>query len=140
LKLLPILIAAIGITLATANAESKWDRLIIERMLTSVSSSDTINVYAKKQADRDILNVSKQLHVVPSCEEADFILIYPEQKFVCEKPAIVFTFQEFRKMSNAIGVFFWQKGRPTLRFSSQRLAHYHLHVKGELSQFVSTKY
>lgn len=140
MKLLPILIAAIGITLATANTQSRWDRLIIERMLTSVSPSDTINVYVKKQADRDILKVSKQLHVVPSCEEADFELIYPGQKLVCEKPAIVFSFQQFRKTPNAIGVFFWQKGRPTLRFSSQRLAHYHLHVKGELSHFVSTTY
>lgn len=116
------------------------DRIIIEKMLGSIQNSKKIKVYIQDENFVNIIKKSKILIRVKSCEEADFTLLNEGSLIECKRPSIVFNFREFRASSNAIGVFFWQKGRPTIRFSLNRLNHYNLKVTGELEKFVSQKY
>jgi hypothetical protein len=141
LKILLLFISIVLSSLIDIKAnEENWDRIIIERMLSSVSDKTDISVYTEDTKLKMIIKTSKVFTIKEYCSEADFILISSKSKIVCDKPAIVFNFKKFRSNPNAIGVFYWQKGRPTIRFSSKRLSLYGLHVSGELSKFVSTKY
>ena len=125
----------------TMNAnEENWDRIIIERMLSSIVPQKNINVYVDNPELKKLLETSQIFTFQNDCSEADFIFLPFKHKSKCDKPAIVFNFKEFRTTSNAIAVFFWQKGRPTIRFSSKRLNYFGLHVNGELVKFVSTRY
>jgi len=140
LKILLVFITIIySFTNINANEEN-WNRIIIERILSSVSSKTNIDVYVEDSKLKKLLETSKIFTFKEHCSEADFIFLSFKYKSECDKPAIVFNFKEFRNTSNAIAVFFWQKGRPTIRFSSKRLIHYNLHVSGELVKFVSTRY
>ena len=141
MKTLPVLILIIFSFSNIRAYEENWDQVIIERMLSSVSPKTTINVYVEDLKLKKLLETSKIFTLKDNCSEADFTLLSTNREDTqCDKPALVFNFREFRSSPNAIAVFFWQKGRPTIRFSSKRLSHYGLHVRGELVKFVSTKY
>ena len=129
------------ITLSTIlNAgDSHWEKMIIEKILQSVSNQKELSIYTQDDNVLTMLKGIKNIHISHSCEKADFILAKLDNNTLCNKPELLFSYNEYRHSSSAIGVFFWQKGRPTIRFSSQRLKFFGLHVDGELSKFVTLK-
>ena len=131
------LLLVLSNTIAASDIE--WEALIVEKMLTSMATEKEIKVYAQEkrldQVCKEMHNVSK----IDNCNKADFVLVGKELPESCKKPEIVFDYNTFKKDSNAVGVFFWQKGRPTIRFSSKRLKQFGLQVEGELAKFVSSK-
>ncbi len=118
----------------------QWDRVIIEKILKSLNSKKEITILLE---DKKLINTVKSsniIHISKNCYEADFVLGSNRVESTCKKASLVFNYHEFLKNPNAIAVFFWQKGRPTIRFSSKKLKKFNLHVRGELSKFVSKKY
>jgi hypothetical protein len=119
-------------------SDSYWEGAILEKMLLSISQKKVPVVFSQgKDLDKVIVNM-KKIHFTDNCMKADFILS-DEQELdkSCLKPKIVLNYRTYRNSSNAVGVFFWQKGRPTIRFSAKRLDHYGLVARGELSKFVT---
>ena len=119
-------------------SDSHWESVIIEKMLLSMSTEKTVTIYSKSEHIHDILNSLDDIHFVKDCQKADFVLL--DEKEIdesCTKPEIVFNYGKYHNNINAVGVFFWQKGRPTIRFSEKHLHAYGLAVKGELSKYVS---
>ncbi len=127
------------ITTLVQAENSQWETLIIEKILTSLSHQAEYHVYTDDMKLKARLALVNHIHFTKSCTDADFILSTLSNKPKCNKPIIVFNYREYLNSSKAIGVFFWQKGRPTIRFSSRRLHKFGLNVTGELSKFVSAK-
>ncbi len=123
-------------TLYASNNE--WEGLILKKILHSISKHQEIAVYSKNKVLVDELKDSRFIHIVEDCTKCDFVLAKDEVNNSCQKPTIVFSYYDYLHTPTAVGVFFWQKGRPTIRFSEKRLRSFHLHVTGELSKFVST--
>jgi len=123
-------------TLFASNNE--WEGLILQKMLHSMSKSKNIVIYSKDKALIREFQNAQSIQIVKNCAKCDFILAKENINISCNKPAIVFSYYEYLNTPTAVGVFFWQKGRPTIRFSAKRLKYFELHVKGELSKFVST--
>ncbi len=98
-----------------------------------------ITIYFQDTYLEKIYQDMDRVHRTDDCEKADFVLAHEGVKKSCKKPEIIFNYDEFKDNPDAVGVFFWQKGRPTIRFSSKRLQQFGLQVKGELSKFVSSK-
>ena len=119
-------------------SNNEWEGLILTKMLHSISRNKSIIIYSRDKVLRDEFRNSSSIHIVENCQKSDFILAKDGVNSSCKKPTIVFSYYEYLKTPTAVGVFFWQKGRPTIRFSSKRLKHFELHVKGELSKFDST--
>jgi len=122
-------------TLFASNNE--WEELILQKMLHSISKSKNIAVYSKDKSLMHEFKNSDSIRSVASCQNCDFILAKDDVNSSCHKPTIVFSYYEYLNTPTAVGVFFWQKGRPTIRFSAKRLKHFDLQVRGELSKFVS---
>jgi hypothetical protein len=118
-------------------SSSKWEGIIIEQMLKSLSKNKKITIYTKDENLRKLAKHNSDIQINSDCTKADFILA--DTKESCHKPTIVFDYYKYRKTPEAVGVFFWQKGRPTIRFSKKRLNNFGLKVTGELSKFVSTR-
>jgi len=117
--------------------DSHWETLIVEKMLHSMLDKKEIAVYSKNKDICQIIVSANKIHLVNSCQKADFVLSAYGIAKLCDKPLIVFQYNKYIQNKNAVGVFFWQKGRPTIRFSKKRLEYFKLHVNGELSKFVS---
>lgn len=141
MKALTLLLAFVISTVVLAS-DLQWESLILEKMLHSMSKEKRVLVYADNPEMKQIVEMLKDTNIAPTdrCEDADFILVAKGDKNVCDKPEIVFNYASFLHDPNAVGVFFWQKGRPTIRFSAQRLKRYGLHIEGELSKFVSSNH
>ena len=121
-------------------SDIKWESLILEKMLTSMSSKNKVLIYTKSPKMKKIVErlINTKVRVTNNCKRADFALLAKDEKKTCDKPEIVFNYRGYMHDEDAVGVFFWQKGRPTIRFSLKRLAHFNLQVRGELSKFVSS--
>ncbi len=104
-----------------------------------MAAKKEIKIYAHgkglDQVCKEMSNISK----IDDCNHADFVLAGEGLAKSCQKPEIVFNYDSFKNDPDAVGVFFWQKGRPTIRFSSKRLQKFGLQVGGELAKFVSSK-
>lgn len=121
-------------------SDMQWDREIIEKIISSLQARKTTTIQVENSKLCDSIKKSKIFHIDKSCEKVDFVLTSKDKKVHCDKPHVVFNYHEFLSDPDAVAVFFWQKGRPTIRFSSKKLEKYGLHVNGELSKFVSHKY
>ncbi len=121
-------------------SDIEWESLILEKMLTSMSSRNKVLIYTKSIKMKKIVEylTDARVRVTKNCKRADFVLLEEDEKELCNKPEIVFNYRIYLHNQNAVGVFFWQKGRPTIRFSLKRLEHFNLQVRGELSKFVSS--
>jgi hypothetical protein len=121
-------------------SEDEWEELIIKKMIMGVAQSKVVTLYTKDATLQKEFKRNSLIHMTDDCKKSDFVLIR-DSSFLktCKKPAIVFDYYSYLHNPNAIGVFFWQKGRPTIRFSKKRLEHFGLQLNGELSKFVSSK-
>ena len=120
--------------------DSHWEGVILEKILFSISKKERVVVYTEDKKVESIVKKIKTIVISKDCRDADFILSdLGKLNSSCQKPEIVFDYSIYRKNSNAVCVFFWQKGRPTIRFSEKRLQSFGLEVNGELSKFVSSK-
>jgi len=134
-----VLILLISFSTLLLAVDSQWEKLILEKILSSMSSKKVVAVYTSEQSLLKRLEGIRSIRLVDDCQSADFVFSQERKVSYCSKPEIVFNYGVYRKKPTAVGVFFWQKGRPTIRFSSKRLEHYGLRVQGELSKFVSAK-
>ena len=121
-------------------SDIQWESLILEKILTSMSGKNKVLIYTKSPKIKKIVEylIDAQVSVTNNCKKADFTLLAEDEKEECDKPAIVFNYRVYLHDKNAVGVFFWQKGRPTIRFSLKRLEYFNLQVRGELFKFVSS--
>jgi len=129
----------ISLSTIVSGADSHWEKMIIEKILQSVSNQKELTIYTQDEEILKIVKTINNIHMVHSCQKADFVLSTLDNTSSCHKPVLLFSYNEYKHTPDAIGVFFWQKGRPTIRFSSQRLKNFGLHVDGELSKFVTAK-
>jgi hypothetical protein len=125
-------------TLGVASQE-EWEGEILKSILHSMKKKPTIAVYTPNPNIQKILEGLDSIILLKRCDDADFVLLKKKREKICKKPAVVCDYELYVEDHNAVAVFFWQKGRPTIRFSSKRLKRFGLKVDGELEKFVSTK-
>jgi len=117
---------------------SEWEGIILAKMLQSMSTNRVVSVYTKDKELQKELKNSYIVKIVQTCQKSDFVFVRKDEADPgCKKPLIVFDYYQYLHTKDAVAVFFWQKGRPTIRFSQKRLQHFDLKVRGELSKFVS---
>ncbi len=125
--------------LAQAN-DTSWNRLILEKIVTAVIPETPVKLYTQEHELIESLTDSRAVALQSKCSHANIVLRGSASQEQCGKPAIVFSYSDFIAMNDAVGVFYWQKGRPTIRFSQKRLEKFGLNINGEMSKFVSNRY
>ena len=120
-------------------SDKGWEQLILEKMVQSIYAGKEIRVYTVDESIERTLGNSFYINLVKNCNQCDIIIGENREENSCKKPKIVLKYRNYLNDKSAVGVFFWQKGRPTIRFSSEKLKGFGLHINGELSKFVTTK-
>jgi len=128
------------ITLSLFGSEAKWTRLLLEQMITNIHHPSTRTiVYVSDKKIHSFLRHSKKLILTDRCEQADIIISSTlKNDPTCHKdiPAIVLSYRAFKQRNDAIGAFFWQKGRPTIVYYQPRLEHYNLTTDSKVKRYV----
>ena len=86
-----------------------------------------IKVYTKKYT-----HLGKNFIIVNSCKEADIVL----GELNCSKPRFVLDYYTLKSDKNAIGGFYWRKGRPQLRLRRANLEKYNLFISKEFEDYL----
>jgi len=120
-----VLILFSFISLFAFNSEME----LFENLFGAMFKKQTIKVYTKKYK-----NLGGRLQVVHSCKKADIVLGDLECK---NKPRFVLDYDEFKSYVDAIGGFYWRKGRPQLRLRKDKLEKYHLYISKEFEEYLN---
>jgi len=120
-----VLIMVSYISLFAFNSEVE----LFENLFGVMFKKQIIKVYTKKYK-----KLGGRLKVVSSCKEADVVLGDVE----CEnKPHFMLDYENFKHNKNAIGGFYWRKGRPQLRLRKENLMKYKLFVSKEFREYLN---
>lgn len=122
-------------------SESQWTRLLLEQMISSIGNAPMHNVFVPEAQIRRKLEGLDTISLVESCSEADIIITSQARPDAgCAlKPTIVLSYRAFKTRSDAIGAFFWQKGRPTVVYSRMRLDAFGLDVNESVKKYIVKK-
>ena len=96
---------------------------IMERVSTVLIQKERINIWTNDEKQKNIISQSDRLVLVDSCKEADNKLI------------IVTRYRLLKSYQNAVGAFYWSKGRPQLLFISDQLKVHKISLPDNLKKY-----
>ncbi len=120
-----------------ADSNTQWKQVIIEKILHGIAKNGITKVYTEDKNLKKLIENLGEIGLVDNCNDATYVLASLPKNKKCKKPEIVFDYHNYKVNKNAIGAFFWQKGRPTILFSQKRLKKFNIKIRGEVAKFVS---
>ena len=76
---------------------------------------------------------NKKFMVVMDCKESDIVF----GNFICDdKPTFALSYDFYKKHKNVIGVFYYRKGRPQLKFKKEGLIKFFKTISKSLRNYV----
>ena len=113
---------------------NSYEIKLYETIFTKLFNKPVIYLFVDK--NKEEFKNSKVLKIVNNCKEADIILLYKLEDLQCKnKPIFVTNYIDFIS-SNAIGAFYWRKGRPQLILNKKSIDSYNLHLDKSLLKYV----
>ena len=134
-KLIIILIFSFTTLFASEiNTASK----IMEKISSALIQKSEISIFTNDSKNIKILESSKKLKNVLSCEESDLVLTKTKINSFCKKKVLVFAtnYLAFVKSPDAIGAFFYQKGRPNIIFREENLKKHNIILPKEFEKYI----
>jgi hypothetical protein len=124
-----IFIISISITfLFSSEIEAK----LYDKLFTTLFSKNIVKIYTENPEIKKLKY--KNIVFVDDCKKADIVIGKIKQK--CNKPVFVLSFKDYKHQKNAIGAFYWRKGRPQLRLRWIVIKKYHLYLSNDFKDFV----
>jgi len=111
---------------------NSYEVKLYETLFTKLFKKSDINIFVDENKE-DFKN-SEILNVVDKCNKADIILLYSLKKMKCNKPIFVTSYIDFIN-TEAIGAFYWRKGRPQIILNKRMLKKYHLFLDKSLLKY-----
>jgi len=113
---------------------NSYEIKLYETIFTKLFNKPVIYLFVDK--NKEEFKNSKVLKIVNNCKEADIILLYKLEDLQCKnKPIFVTNYIDFIS-SNAIGAFYWRKGRPQLILNKKSIESYNLHLDKSLLKYL----
>ena len=122
-KLVLILVSFISLFAFSSEVE------LFGNLFKVMFKKDNIKVYTKNYQRLGI-----GLKIVNSCKEADIVLGNVK---CANKPRFVLDYYSFKHNKEAIGGFYWRKGRPQLRLRKDNLIKYKLFISKEFEGYLN---
>jgi ribosomal protein L7Ae-like RNA K-turn-binding protein len=110
----------------------------MEKISSVLIQKNEVSVFAKDSRNIEIVQASNKLKNVLLCEDSDLILTKIEITTLCNEKVIVFAtnYLAFVKSPNAIGAFFYQKGRPNIIFREENLKKHNIVLPKEFEKYI----
>ena len=113
---------------------NSYEIKLYETIFTKLFNKPVIYLFVDKNK-KEFKN-SKVLKIVNNCKKADLVLLYDINNLKCKnKPLFVTSYIDFIS-SNAIGAFYWRKGRPQLILNKKIIESYNLHLDKSLLKYL----
>ena len=111
-----------------------WRRIIVDLGMKR------IKIYATDVRMQEILYRIPEVALAKRCSEATLVIDtkgHRTDEHACmDIPHLTDDYRTLLKEKNAIGAFFWLKGRPTIIIAGPRLERYGLKVDAELQDYI----
>lgn len=119
--------------LYSASSESR----IISLIFNSLYSKDAI-VYTEEE---DKIKIIKEagFDLADSCEDATLFFSSYKIENCQDRPLFTSSYKVLKEDQNAIGAFYWKKGRPNIIFVKSRLEYFELKLPTELKKYEVTE-
>ena len=129
-----LLISAINLTASIESVEQK----IYASVLKALYGNDKrVAVWTDDQEKRVVLYHINNVKVVKDPQKADILFVYHNMDINSKKPIFVGSYRLLKHYKDqAIGGFYWQKGRPNLLFLGPNLQKLGMHVDKTLKQYI----
>jgi hypothetical protein len=105
---------------------------LFSKLFTTLFGKKTVSVYTENKRYQHIK--SKFLKIVQDCDKSDIVL--GVSKKCKDKPHFLLNYYSYKNDKNAIGAFYWRKGRPQLRLRKKSIKKYRLHMSDDFSEFL----
>jgi len=118
-------------------SNENYELKLYEKILPSIFKKHFL-IYTDSK-NKDIIEYSSNLKMAVNCRDADLLLGkgFKNLSATCQdKPVFSTSYRSFLNNPNAIGAFYWRKGRPQIRFKADALKKYDLKLPKSLEEFV----
>ncbi len=116
--------------LFSASSESK----IISLIFNSLFKGKEILIYTNSKEKQKIITEAGFIYTY-SCKEASIAYISDYSEECKNKPFFTDNYRSFKENPNAIGAFYWKKGRPNILFLKPRLKSFNLKLPNQLVKY-----
>ena len=120
------------------SANFNTERRIYQHILHALYPNEkSIEVWSDDQKKRDMLQSIPNVKLVQRPEQADFVLLH-QKKNITTKGVIFVTDYHLLKYydKDAIGGFYWQKGRPNILFLRPNLQKHNISLPEDMQEYV----
>lgn len=115
---------------------------IFDKIFHAMISQENITVYTVSDTYSEVVIHAPTLHLSGSCKDADIILVddIREVPAKCnEKLLFTTSYAVFKKMDNAVGAFYWDRGHITIKFSKSRLFKHNITLPENFNKYIMEK-
>ena len=121
---------------STFSSDKNYELKLYEKVLSNIFQKSLL-IYSDKYS-KDILQNSSILKLTINCTKADILIgkRFGNLPTLCQdKPIFSTSYQSFISEKNAIGAFYWRKGRPQIKFKLDTLQNFNLELPRSLMEF-----
>ena len=105
---------------------------LFSKLFTTLFNKKTVYIYSENKKYSDINSIF--LKNVEDCNKADVVL--GVSKYCKNKPHFLLDYYNYKDDPNALGAFYWRKGRPQLRLRKKIIDKLHLHISPDFKEFL----
>lgn len=124
-------ILLLSVIIVNVFALSSEEKFLLAHLFTELFHKPVVKIYSKEVKSF----TPKNIILVKNCNNADLILGKSNDKN-CSKPVFVLDYYDYKNNKNAIGAFYWRKGRPQVRLRKKLILKYNLHITDDMKDFV----
>lgn len=133
-----LLITLILLSTYSFSGEVEIAAKIIDKISTELTKKERVSVYTTDIRNLYIIKISKHLNREKACTSADLVLTKDETLPMCGDKTLFFAtdYLAFKKNSQAVGAFFYQKGRPSIVFRKEQLNKHNIVLSKEFEKYI----
>ena len=132
-----LLLTVIVLSASKIEIERKIYTTLFQAIFTEVKH---VKIWSDEPSKVEIFKKIKILSIVQDKKQADILMIFHTHDIVDKKIKFVGTYELLKDyQKDAIGGFFWQKGRPNILFLQENLEKYHIDLSNKFQNYIKKK-
>jgi len=140
-KLLLVLFLMININLMASNHYVTAEEKIYTSVLQALYGNKNLKIWCDDKMKSDIFSHIAHVSLTKNPQNADILFVFHSFDIVSKKPKFVGSYALLKHYrSEAIGGFYWQKGRPNLLFLRANLSKAHLMLSKALQKYIEDSF
>lgn len=110
----------------------------MDKISNALIKKETVYIITNDIKNKKIVSYSSKMKDISSCDKADMLITHTSKIVKCDKKVLVFAtnYLAFKALPQAIGAFFYQKGRPNIIFREEVLKKHNITLPSEFDKYI----